>query len=230
MDKAVLVKKFSKFVCCLILLILAGCATTDIKTPTYQYGDKSDWQAVRWGGVVRQDLDFSCGLTSVATILKYHFGDKEITEKSLLTDFIKSLSEAELSEVFSKGASLAQLGDILISKGYTIRNWQLEIDQLRQKTNSVPAIVYLETPDFRHFAVVRGVSDYQVSLADPSRGNVKMSIVSFLSEWKGRRALLVARNQEEMKKALLFKPDPQDANARAEMLRSIITNPIKIGQ
>jgi len=205
-----------------ILLFTSGCATTDIKTPVYQYGDKSDWQAVRWGGVVRQDLDFSCGLTSVATILKYHFGDKEVTEKSLLTDFIASVSPEALAEVYNKGASLAQLGDVLEKKGYTIRNWRLEIDKLRQFTSSLPAIVYLERPDFRHFAVVRGVSEYQVSLADPSRGNVKMSIASFLTEWKGRRALLVARDTGEIEKALLFQPDSREADARTELLRSVV--------
>jgi predicted double-glycine peptidase len=215
-------RRLNKIIVYFIFLILVSCATSDITKPEYQFGDKSDLQAVRWGGLIRQDLDFSCGLTSVATILKYHFGEKEVTEKSLLAEFIKNLSEEELSAVFSRGASLAQLGDLLENKGYTVRNWRLEINKLRQVTSSLPVIVYLEKPDFRHFAVVRGVSDYQVSLADPSRGNVKMSIASFLAEWKGRRALLVARNTGKLKQALLFKPDPKEADARTEMLRSII--------
>lgn len=215
----------SKIIICTFLIYLSGCATTDIKTPDYQYGDKSNWQAIRWGGVVKQDLDFSCGLTSVATILKYHFGDKTITERSLLADFIKSLSPETLAEVYSKGASLGQLGDVLIQKGYGIRNWRLSIDELKKMTKSVPAIVYLETPDFRHFAVVRGVSEYQVSLADSSRGNVKMSIEAFLTEWKGRRALLIAHSLSEIENALLAEPDPKEADARTEMIRSIVVRP-----
>lgn len=208
---------------CLAFYFLFGCINTDLPKPSYTLGDKSSLDAIRWQGVVKQDLDFSCGIASVATILKYHFGDEEVTEKDLLQGFIKKLSEQELNEVFEKGASLAQLGDLLLDRNLVIRNWRLEIDGLRKLTKVLPAIVYLETPDFRHFAVVRGVSEYQVLLADPSRGNVKLSIDGFLKEWQGRRALLVAPNQTELKKALLQIPDPEDSDSRVEMIRSIIT-------
>ena len=201
---------------------LSGCINTDLPKPSYTLGDKSSLDIIRWGGVVKQDLDFSCGIASVATILKYHFGENNITEKELLQDFIKKLSEQELNEVFEKGASLAQLGDLLLDRNLAIRNWRLEIDELRKLTGVLPAIVYLETPDFRHFAVVRGVSDYQVSLADPSRGNVRLTIGEFLEEWQGRRALLVAQNQQHLKKALLQIPNPQDSDSRVEMMRSIV--------
>lgn len=206
---------------CFILIPLLGCISANIPKPNYELGDKSSLDAIRWQGIVKQDLDFSCGIASVATILKYHFG-YDVTEKELLQDFIDKLSESELNEVFEKGASLAQLGDLLTERKLVIRNWRLDISELRNLTKILPAIVYLETPDFRHFAVVRGVSDYQVLLADPSRGNVKLTIVGFLEEWKGRRALLVAQDTNELKKALLQTPDPQDSDARAEMMRSTI--------
>ncbi len=206
----------------LSLSLLSSCINTDLPKPNYEFGDKSNLDAIRWQGVIRQDLDFSCGIASVATILKYHFGENNITEKELLQDFIKKLSEQELNEVFEKGASLAQLGDLLLDRNLAIRNWRLEIDELRKLTGVLPAIVYLETPDFRHFAVVRGVSDYQVSLADPSRGNVRLTIGEFLEEWQGRRALLVAQNQQHLKKALLQIPNPQDSDSRVEMMRSIV--------
>ncbi|MBP9836770.1 MAG: hypothetical protein KBC78_02970 [Candidatus Pacebacteria bacterium] len=205
----------------LSLSLLSSCINTDLPKPNYEFGDKSNLDAIRWQGVIRQDLDFSCGIASVATVLKYHFS-YEVTEKELLQDFIKKLSEQELNEVFEKGASLAQLGDLLLDRNLAIRNWRLEIDELRKLTGVLPAIVYLETPDFRHFAVVRGVSDYQVSLADPSRGNVRLTIGEFLEEWQGRRALLVAQNQQHLKKAFLQIPNPQDSDSRVEMMRSIV--------
>ena len=210
--------------CLLPLSFLIGCVS-DIPKPDYQLGDKSSLQAIRWAGVVKQDLDFSCGIASIATILKYHFGEEDVTEKKLLEDFFEKLSEEELGEVFEKGASLAQLGDLLLDKGFVIRNWELSIEELQKQTGAVPAIVYLETPHFRHFAVVRGVSEYQVWLADPARGNVKLTIDGFLTEWKGRRALLVAKNDKELLNLLLQKPDPQESEARAEMIRSIVIQP-----
>jgi predicted double-glycine peptidase len=205
----------------LSLSLLSSCINTDLPKPNYEFGDKSNLDAIRWQGVIRQDLDFSCGIASVATVLKYHFS-YEVTEKELLQDFIKKLSEQELNEVFEKGASLAQLGDLLLDRNLAVRNWRLEIDELQKLTKILPAIVYLETPDFRHFAVVRGVSDYQVLLADPSRGNVRLTIGEFLEEWQGRRALLVAQNQQHLKKALLQIPNPQDSDSRVEMMRSIV--------
>lgn len=217
---------FKTISCTLFLLSLVGCVNTDLPKPDYQFGDNSSLQAIRWAGVVKQDLDFSCGIASIATILKYHFGEEDVTEKELLEDFFEKLSEEELSEVFEKGASLAQLGGLLLDRGLAIQNLRLDIAYLQILTQLVPAIVYLETPHFRHFAVVRGVSEYQVWLADPARGNVKLTIDGFLTEWKGRRALLVTKNDQMLKKALLQKPDPQESEARAEMIRSIITQPI----
>lgn len=193
-------ERFKLFLLLLFLVSLFGCAETDLIKPDYPLGDKSDLNAIRWQGVVKQDLDFSCGIASVATILKYHFGMGGVTERKLLQTFIAKLSETELSEVFDKGASLAQLGDLLLEKGLVIRNWRLSLEELKQLTTVLPALVYLETPDFRHFAVVRGVSDYQVLLADPSRGNVRLTIGGFLEEWQGRRALLAAPATTNSKK------------------------------
>ncbi|MDO8260283.1 MAG: hypothetical protein Q7T50_02150, partial [Candidatus Magasanikbacteria bacterium] len=119
-------------ICCLVFYTLLGCVNTDLPKPNYTLGDKSSLDAIRWQGVVKQDLDFSCGIASVATILKYHFGEIDTTEKELLQDFIKKLSEQELNEVFEKGASLAQLGDLLVDKNLAIRNWRLEINDLKK--------------------------------------------------------------------------------------------------
>ncbi len=208
----------------LVLGALGGCATSELPRPDYQYGDTSDWYGVRWGGIVRQEQDFSCGIASIATVLKYHFGDEDASEYMLLLEFSEMLSVEALVEVREKGASLAQLGDLLEKKGYAIRNWRFDMSKLRQFTQGLSVIVYLEKPDFRHFAVVRGVSEYQVSLADPSRGNIKISLTEFLSEWKGRRALFIARDSTELENALLYTPNPQDAEARTEMVRSVIMN------
>jgi len=219
------VTKFKILFFVLTTSITTGCVNIDKSQTNYKFDDKSSLHAIRWQGVVKQDLDFSCGIASIATVLKYHFGEKNINERDLLRGFVENLTDEELSEVFKKGASLAQLGDIFLGRGFTIRNWRLEIKDLKELSSVLPIIVYLEKPDFKHFAVIKGVSDFQVFLADPSRGNVKLTIGSFLEEWKGRRALLVARNQTELKKHLLQVPKSEEAEARFEMLHSIINTP-----
>jgi predicted double-glycine peptidase len=202
---------------------LLGCASAPPEQQSYQYGEQATWQAVRWGGIVRQELDFSCGLTSIATILRYHYGEEEVTERALLNDFVSMLSEEELSEVLAQGASMAQLADLLTRRGYVVRSWRVELPRLRQLTTALPAIVYLETPDFRHFAVVRGVSDQQVLLADSARGNLRLPLAVFQREWKGKRALLVAKNEVALANALLAAPEADAAQARTELVRSVVT-------
>jgi len=204
-------------------ITLFGCASVSPESREYHYGDTETWQAVRWGGVVQQELDFSCGLTSIATILRYHFGEHAVTERVLLREFVAMLSKEELSEVMSRGASMAQLADLLARRGYTVRSWRVDVSRLRSLTTALPAIVYLETPDFRHFAVVRGVSDQQVLLADSSRGNVRLPLRTFGAEWQGNRALFVAKDEIELANALLAHPQANAAQARAELARSVVT-------
>jgi predicted double-glycine peptidase len=45
--------------------------------------------------------------------------------------------------------------------------------------------VHLEREDYRHFAVLRGVRGDRIYLADPSVGNVRLSIERFAKEWSG---------------------------------------------
>ena len=51
-------------------------------------------------------------------------------------------------------------------------------------------IVFLKTKDYRHFAVLRGVKEDHVFLADPSRGNIRLSVQAFRKEWKGETFIL----------------------------------------
>jgi predicted double-glycine peptidase len=208
----------------LICTVLSSCASTQPEHQSYQYGDTTTWQAVRWGGIVRQELDFSCGLASVGTILQYHYGDETVTERELLSEFVAMLSEAELSKVLANGASMAQLADLLTRRGYVVRSWRVDLPRLQQLVTSLPAIVYLERPDFRHFAVVRGVSDYQVALADSARGNLRLPLSAFQAEWKGSRALFVAKDEAQLANALLATPEVKDVQARAVLVRSIVTS------
>ncbi|RKZ35864.1 MAG: hypothetical protein DRQ41_15310 [Gammaproteobacteria bacterium] len=47
------------------------------------------------------------------------------------------------------------------------------------------SIVYIHVKKDKHFAILRGIKDDRVFLADPSRGNLRMSISAFSKEWTG---------------------------------------------
>lgn len=44
-------------------------------------------------------------------------------------------------------------------------------------------IVFIEPRGYKHFAVLRGVKGDRVYLADPSRGNIRMPVYTFLESW-----------------------------------------------
>jgi ABC-type bacteriocin/lantibiotic exporter with double-glycine peptidase domain len=46
-------------------------------------------------------------------------------------------------------------------------------------------IVFIEPMGYPHFAVLRGIDRGRVFLADPARGNLRMSISRFVGEWGG---------------------------------------------
>ncbi len=46
-----------------------------------------------------------------------------------------------------------------------------------------PVIVYIEPRGYKHFAVLRAIQGDRVFLADPSRGNIRMPLHTFLDSW-----------------------------------------------
>jgi predicted double-glycine peptidase len=45
-------------------------------------------------------------------------------------------------------------------------------------------IVYIQPRGYKHFAVLRGIEGDRVYLADPSLGNIRMPLYSFLESWR----------------------------------------------
>lgn len=196
------------------------------------HNDKPTWYEERWGEVIPQILDNSCGLTSLLTVMHYHFGDTRYDERSLLGKFIEEASDESLKEAVQNGLTLLELEKLAQSIGYSTRRQVFRLDELERIVSIVPVIVYLEVGRFRHFAVVRGVNDREVWLADSSRGNVYHSHEQFLSEWQTPEALrkewkhpgglIIVRPEGEFTLRLLEEPQavmpPSFRELRRQML------------
>ena len=50
-----------------------------------------------------QELDNSCGIASLATILHYHLHDERWDERGLIEQFMRRASTEELAEAMKKG-------------------------------------------------------------------------------------------------------------------------------
>ncbi len=148
--------------------------------------------------VVKQQLDYSCGAAALATLMVYYYGEntseKEILE--LLNARLKTMTEEEQARKTTIGFSLLDLKVVAQQKGYQAAGFKLSVDQLPQLL--APVIVHLRPLGYYHFAVLRGVAGDRVYLADPARGNLRMSIERFLDEWHGLVFVLGKAGEEKI--------------------------------
>ncbi len=149
------------------------------------------WKDFRDERIVKQDLDYSCGAASVATIMNGFYG--------------MAVTEAELLDAMEDDGvtSFQDLADVVRAHGLKGIGVALNFEQLRQL--KVPAIAYLRYRDDDHFSVIRGIeADGHVTLADPAWGNRRFTRHQFLAMWE-------TRTTEDLKgKVLLILPDGVD--------------------
>lgn len=148
---------------------------------------QTNWHALQQARVVMQQYDYSCGAAALATLIRYYF-DEKVTEKSVLEVAQSLFDEAQFETIAREGLSLLEMKTIARKLGYQTASVELELSGLRKLKG--PVVVYLHTPDFLHYAVFRGIEGNKVYLADPSRGNVVMSVNHFLTEWQGETFVL----------------------------------------
>jgi len=169
----------------IMTVILAGCASPDQRNR-----DKTHytWKDMNENNVVMQELDYSCGAAALSTYFNYYFHD-DMDEASLLKDMLNNLSSDQLKAREKEGFSLLDLKHAAERRGYKAYGIKL-VPSAINKLKS-PILVYLETKEYKHFAILRGVVEDRVFLADPSRGNIRVPMFRFVKEWGGIALVLV---------------------------------------
>jgi predicted double-glycine peptidase len=130
--------------------------------------------------VIKQQFDYSCGAAALATILRYGLGDN-VTERDVLMQLFGLLSEEELQATLMQGFSLLHLQRVAQARGHQAEGFRIEPRYLSQLSG--PVIVFIQPRGYKHFAVLRGIKDDRVFLADPSLGNIRMPMYQFLESW-----------------------------------------------
>jgi predicted double-glycine peptidase len=156
--------------------------------------------------IVKQRFDYSCGAAALATLLTYYFGD-ETSEQDILKILLAELSNDERRRKEWRGFSLLDLKRMAQAKGYRAAGFKLTIEQLTQL--AAPVLVFVEPLGYPHFAVLRGIDRGRVFLADPARGNLRMSIARFLDEWHGIVFVLGKAGEGEITTYPLALPRPE---------------------
>lgn len=160
---------------------------------------------LRYQYVLRQQFDYSCGATALATLMTYSFGD-ETSERTILELLKAGLTPDELEVKKKRGFSLVDLRRVAQTRGYQAAGFKVTIEQLKQL--ATPVIVFVHPGDYKHFAVLRGIDRGRVFLADPSRGNLRMSMGRFLTEWSGIIFVLDKAREGKKTTDLLALPRP----------------------
>lgn len=181
----------------LIGLAFCGCAAQTIPTDTSGMVLKTGWtrteQPVRsWKylrdqNVVIQRYDYSCGSGALATLMRYYFGD-HVSEEEILISILNTMTYDEVVDREKYGLSLLDLKRYAEQRGYQAVAVRLNYANLLWLKG--PVLIHLEREDYRHFAVLKGVRGDRVYLADPSRGNIRMSVNRFAQEWAGVALIL----------------------------------------
>lgn len=123
--------------------------------------------------IVKQDLDYSCGAASLATILNEHYG-QTVTEEEIL----KIMDKEDMR------ASFDDMARALKELGFRGVGYAASFEQLSKL--KIPVIVYTKHRKDDHFSVLRGIDNNTVWLADPSLGNRTYSKYQFLQMWETR--------------------------------------------
>ena len=158
---------------CLVTLLAAAPAKADMFTGEQLNGQPvvNTWKALRDFRIVKQQLDYSCGAASMATILNEFYG-MSVTEEDVLT----RMGATDRS-------SFQQLADVAPSYGVRAGGLILSFDDLRQL--KIPAIAYVQYRGEDHFTVIRGIRrDGVVHVADPSWGNRQLTAHQFRRMWE----------------------------------------------
>ena len=168
--------------CCLGLVY---CSVTLANELTPGDGFQS-WVERRDAGVVKQRLDYSCGIAALATLLRLQ-SIASPSEAQLIDRFaaqFDSTDTAAIQRRLQAGYSLADLSALAATYGAKPIALRLTAAQLRGI--KIPIIARLQLQSGAHFTVLSepvGSSASVVSLADPSWGNRRMLIHQFLDLW-----------------------------------------------
>lgn len=166
-----------------IFVTLLGCNSSACAADTFPsphlnaQPTVTSWKALRDFRIVKQELDYSCGAASLATILNEFFG-QSVTEKDVLT----RIGATDRS-------SFQQLAAVAPSFGVKAGGQFVTFDELKYLT--IPAIAYVKYRGQDHFTVIRGIRrDGVVHLADPSWGNRQLTAHQFRTIWETDGAML----------------------------------------
>ncbi|WP_323751605.1 C39 family peptidase [Marinobacter sp.] len=153
--------------------------------------DVSSFKEQRFGSVLQQQYDFSCGSAAIASLLSYHY-NHDFSEQEV---FSRMFALADPEKVRQEGFSMLDMKRFLETEGYQADGFRMPLSGLRE-TVSLPVIVLMNLKGFRHFVVIKGISDDEVFVGDPARGLKAYPRAEFEHYWDGAAFVIRSHLQQ----------------------------------
>lgn len=148
-------------------------------------------QESKFTRVVRQQFDFSCGSAALATLLTFHYETPTAEQ-----DAFGAMYEAGDKEKIARaGFSLLDMKQYLESIGFQADGYHAKLDTL--ESAGVPAIALINYRGYRHFVVVKGITEDEVLLGDPALGLKFVTRGEFDELWDNG-VLFIIKNRPEV--------------------------------
>lgn len=147
------------------------------------------WRERKNRNVVMQQRDYSCGAAALATVLRYYWGHN-VNEAMVLGVVERMLTPEALQERATEGLTMADVKDAAIKMGYQASVGEVSLQQLSE--SKVPVILVVDLGGTNHFVVCRGIVAGCAFLADPIRGNMRISTETLTRTWVKNYILVVA--------------------------------------
>ncbi len=155
-----------------------------------------NYAAIKEQNIVMQRRDFSCGAACLATVAKFYWGD-EVSEVMVLRTLDEILTAEEIKDRIKKGLAMSDLRRAAVKLGYQATVGKTTFAKLTE--SRVPVIVGISPRRHDHFVVYRGTCDEWVYVADPIRGNVRLTISEFTKQWQENALLAVHKPGQKVR-------------------------------
>lgn len=155
------------------------------------------WQEIRTRNIVMQRRDYSCGAAALATMARYYLGDP-VDEDFFLNKLDKLLTRKEVEDRIENGLALSDLRRVADNAGYEAVVTKLTFEKLADA--KVPLLVGITEDEYKHFVVYRGTNFRWVYLADPIRGNIRLTPNEFNRQWQKNLALAISKPNQDVPK------------------------------
>ncbi|MBZ8142913.1 peptidase C39 [Rubrivivax gelatinosus] len=131
----------------------------------------------RFGAMVRQRYDYSCGAAAVSTLLSFHYR-RAVDEQTV---FEEMFARGDADKIRREGFSLLDMKRYLEAHGFEANGYRASIDKLVNV--GLPAIALINESGYNHFVVIKGVQGERMLIGDPSGGIKLTTRERFESSW-----------------------------------------------